>query len=96
MGAQYGGGALAGFCNIQGGYAGAGNINADPRFVAPNAGDYRLQQGSPSVDTASLANLTADYWDLDNDGIYAEVLPVDLDGNARLQGLGLDMGAFER
>ena len=96
VGAQYGGGALASFCNIQGGYAGTGNINADPRFVAPNAGDYRLQQGSPSVDTASLANLTFDYWDLDNDGIYAEALPVDLDGTARLQGLGLDMGAYER
>ena len=48
------------------------------------------------VDTASLANLTFDYWDLDNDGIYAEALPVDLDGTARLQGLGLDMGAYER
>jgi predicted outer membrane repeat protein len=39
------------YCNIQGGYSGLGNIDADPLFVhAPN-GDYRLDTGSPSIDS---------------------------------------------
>ncbi len=31
------------FCNIQGGWAGTGNINADPRFADPDNGDYHLK-----------------------------------------------------
>ncbi len=34
------------FCDVQGGYAGTGNINADPRFVNAPA-DLHLQAGSP-------------------------------------------------
>jgi hypothetical protein len=39
--------------NIQGGYAGTGNIDADPLFVDPDNGDYRLSAGSPAIDAAS-------------------------------------------
>jgi hypothetical protein len=34
---------------------GAGNIDADPRFVDPPAGDYRLLEGSPCIDAADNA-----------------------------------------
>ena len=35
-------------CDVQGGYAGTNNINADPRFVSPPA-DLHLQAGSPCI-----------------------------------------------
>lgn len=38
------------YCDIQGGFSGLGNINADPQFVAPQAGDYHLKTGSPCID----------------------------------------------
>ena len=38
------------YCDIQGGYSGMGNLNADPLFVKPSANDYHLQTGSPCID----------------------------------------------
>jgi len=35
------------YCDIQGGYAGIGNIDADPLFVNAAAGDYHLMPASP-------------------------------------------------
>ncbi|MBD3293782.1 MAG: hypothetical protein GF393_12735 [Armatimonadia bacterium] len=32
------------YCNVEGGWQGAGNINADPLFVDPYQNDYHLQQ----------------------------------------------------
>lgn len=40
---------------VQGGYTGAGNRNADPKFVKPSADDYKLNTKSPAVDSASNA-----------------------------------------
>jgi hypothetical protein len=37
-------------------YPGEGNINAEPGFVDVSTGDYRLQAGSPCVDTADPAS----------------------------------------
>lgn len=79
------------YSNIQGGHAGTGNINADPKFInAPNYstapfthGDYRLQQGSPSIDTGtpSISGLN---------------LPAaDLIGMNRVYSGRIDMGAYE-
>jgi len=39
------------YSDIQGGYTGTGNINAWPAFVDTAQGDYRLQWGSPCIDT---------------------------------------------
>jgi hypothetical protein len=36
--------------DIQGGYAGAGNLNVDPQFVNPAMADFRLQTTSPVID----------------------------------------------
>ena len=46
MGEVYG----ATYCDIQGGWPGTGNINADPLFVNPGGNVYYLQAGSPCID----------------------------------------------
>jgi len=47
------GGATAQYSNVQGGFAGAGNINADPRFINEAAGDLRLRDDSPCIDAGN-------------------------------------------
>jgi hypothetical protein len=74
---------------IDAGWSGDGNIDADPLFVDPGAGDLRPQPGSPCIDAA--------------DGDAAPEF--DIDGNPRGDdpdtpntGLGppwADMGAYE-
>lgn len=59
-----------------------GNLNADPLFVNLAAGNYRLGAGSPLVDAGTNA---------------APGLPArDLDGEARILGAVVDIGADER
>jgi len=43
------------YSDIGGGWAGIGNINADPLFVDPTANDYHLEQGSPCIDAGNPA-----------------------------------------
>ena len=38
---------------VQGGYEGEGNIDADPLFVDPAGGDYRIAPGSPCIDAGN-------------------------------------------
>ena len=38
------------YSDVQGGYSGVGNINADPLFVAPDSSDFHLQSSSPCID----------------------------------------------
>lgn len=61
---------LVSYSDVQGGYAGAGNIDADPGFADASGGDYHLAGGSPCIDAAS--NLVVPF------GVR-----LDLDGHAR-------------
>ena len=101
------GAATVTYSNVQDGYPGAGNINADPRFVDPAGGDYRLSFGSPCIDAGNNTAVPADVADLDGDGDTAEATPFDLNGNLRFvddldtsdSGNGaapiVDIGAYE-
>ena len=61
----------------------SGTIDADPRFVDVAHGDYRLAADSPLIDagTDTPAGGAAEF---------------DLDGIARIQGVHIDIGAYER
>ncbi len=95
------------YSDVQGGWTGNGghNIDADPMFVAPGSGDFRLASGSPCVDAGNNWGMHLDY---DQAGIFlCELFPVDLDGNPRFNGdetdvdpgcgvpVVVDMGAYE-
>jgi len=51
---------IASYCDIQGGWAGVGNIDADPLFADPNNGDFHLKSRAGRWD--SITNS----WVLDN------------------------------
>ena len=67
------------YSDIQGGYFGYRNIDADPLFFNPEDNDYHLTQGSPCIDT----------------GTSAGAPDTDFEGNPRPHGAGYDMGADE-
>ncbi len=83
------------FCDIEGGWPGTGNIDADPLFVQPGTDDLRLSFGSPCVGAGSNAALPPDAFDLDGDGNTVEPVPLDLAGVPRVQDGVVDMGAYE-
>ncbi|HRI61408.1 MAG TPA: choice-of-anchor Q domain-containing protein, partial [Saprospiraceae bacterium] len=82
-----GGTAIVTYSIVQGGYAGAGNLNVDPMFVEQPpiehglSGDLRLQACSPAINKGSDAAVPAG-------------VTTDLDGNNRFYGT-VDMGAYE-
>lgn len=68
------------YSDVQGGWTGEGNIDADPVFVdAPN-GDYHLLPDSPCIDAGDNTVVTSG---------------TDLDGNPRIVNDVVDIGAFE-
>ena len=83
---HYSGTPLITYSNIEGGWAGTGNIDADPLFAFE--GDVHLMSGSPCIDAGT-------------NGPSGGLPSIDLDGNARsLDGDGdlaatADMGAYE-
>ncbi len=67
------------YTDIEGGWLGLFNLDADPRFVYPGGGDYHLNASSPCVDAGS--------------GFGAPLS--DFEGDFRPTGDGWDMGADE-
>ncbi len=68
------------YSDIQGGYAGTGNLNLDPLFIDAARGNLRLGPGSPAADAGNTLSVTA---------------ATDLDGYPRVSGTAVDMGAYE-
>jgi len=104
-GAFTGSGFTVVYSDVQGGYAGTGNINANPLFADSDGADNvagtpdddpRLLAASPCLDAGSNAGLPADATDLDLDLNLTEATPLDLDLGARVVNGVVDMGAYER
>ncbi|MEM8898590.1 MAG: choice-of-anchor Q domain-containing protein, partial [Bacteroidota bacterium] len=68
------------YSNVHGGFPGTGNIDADPLYHNPSAGDFSLTTGSPSINTGSAVSLSGSF---------------DILGNARIVDAAIDMGAYE-
>ncbi len=72
------------YSNIDGGAPGTGNIDANPLWAAPAIGNFNLHALSPCIDAGVNWALPQDSVDLDGDGDFTELLPVDYDGDPRL------------
>jgi len=70
------------YSDVQGGWPGEGSIDADPCFVDAENGDYHLLASSPCIDAG-------------DPNYIAEPNETDLDGNPRVIGGRIDMGAYE-
>ncbi len=77
--ANYGGSFLA-WCDTTPLPSGAGNITNDPAFVNLLGGNYHLQSTSPCINSGNNAYIRA---------------TTDLDGNPRIAGGTVDLGAYE-
>jgi parallel beta-helix repeat protein len=81
-----GGGPIVTHCDVQRGWAGEGNIDADPVFVDPDAGDYHIMRASPCVDTGDNGAPSLPECDFEGD---PRVLDGDSDGEA-VADIGVD------
>jgi PKD repeat protein len=68
------------YSDIEGGFPGTGNLNVDPLFVDPARYDLHLSPASPLIDVGYFHTLLP---------------PTDYDGNPRIMGAAVDMGAYE-
>ena len=80
------------FSVVEGGYPGTGNLNIDPNFVdelgtdgMPGTGDedFCLNADSGAIDAGNNADVPEDIHDLDWDGDFTELTPIDYKGNDR-------------
>jgi hypothetical protein len=78
--ASPGGSLTVEYCDVKGGWPGTGNIDADPLYADAAARDFHLKWGSPCIDAG--------------DGT-ATSEPLDFEGDPRLSGGDVDMGADE-
>jgi predicted outer membrane repeat protein len=77
------------YSDIQGGYPGTGNIDADPKFTAGVGGLFYLYPDSPCIDTATAQ-------DAPSIDILDAPRPIDIPGvGFDGAGQGFDMGAYE-
>jgi hypothetical protein len=81
-GDELAGDATVAYCDVQGGQIGTGNIDRDPAFVAPAAADYHLRRSSPCINEG-------------DPDVAASPGETDLDGQPRIQGGFVDIGADE-
>ena len=76
------GGATVTYCDVEGGWNGMGNVDVNPMFVDEAGGDLHLSSGSPTIDVG--------------DPLFVPFLgEIDLDGDPRLLGDAVDLGADE-
>ncbi|MBA7689205.1 hypothetical protein ES703_97709 [subsurface metagenome] len=75
----FSGSATVTYSDVEGGWAGIGNIARDPKFADPEG---RLSSGSPCIDAGN------------NDAVRSGIT-TDLDGNPRIINGTVDMGAYE-
>jgi len=76
------------YSNVQGGWSGKGNIDADPRFVDPHNDDYHLLEDSPCIDAGTDVGV---YADIDGNLRPFNILGIDNNGEFG----EFDMGAYE-
>jgi predicted outer membrane repeat protein len=81
------------YSDIQGGYTGEGNINADPMFVDQANGDFHLQEDSPCIDAGDNSAPALPATDIDGDDRKMDDPAVDDTGNGTSP--IVDMGADE-
>jgi hypothetical protein len=86
------------YSDIQGGWTGSTNINADPLFVNATNDNYRLDTSSPCINAgrAVAPALPADQGDLNWNGNLGEPTPLDLGLLARRVNIKVDLGPYER
>ena len=82
------------YSDVQGGYAGTGNIDADPLFVNPAGGNLRLQPSSPAIDAGNNAAVPSGVTtDLDGSPRFVDIASVPDTGSGTPP--IVDMGAYE-
>lgn len=69
---------------------GAGSVEADPKFVSPQTGDFRLKSGSPAINRGQADEIYKIFKDR-----FGIDIRVSVNGVARPQGEVWDMGAYE-
>jgi hypothetical protein len=70
------------YSDIEGGFPGTENLDDNPLFLSPAGNDYHLTADSPLIDTG-------------NNNTPAPLPTTDLEGNPRIIGGTIDMGAYE-
>ena len=94
--AKYGNGiggnqyATVSYSDVQGGYPGTSSLSAAPLFVDAANGDFHLQTLSPCINVGNSAVVTSPPFLKDRVGNI-----IDLDGNLRVIGKAIDLGAYE-